>query len=51
MRSLDTDDDDARSIRTVVPHELEWVKEEDENQLARQEEDSKRMIGGDEGLS
>jgi hypothetical protein len=33
------DDDDARSIQTVVSHELERVEEEDEDQLARQEED------------
>jgi hypothetical protein len=32
------DDNAARSIRTVVPHELERV-EEDEDQLAQQEED------------
>jgi hypothetical protein len=31
--------DDARSIRTIVPHELERVEEEDEDQLARQEGD------------
>jgi len=32
------DDDDARSIRTIVPHELEHVEEEDEDQIAKQEE-------------
>jgi hypothetical protein len=32
------DDDDARSIRTIVPHELERVEEEDEDQIAKQEE-------------
>lgn len=31
------DDDDARSINTVVPHELERVDEEDEEQLAEEE--------------
>jgi hypothetical protein len=43
------DDDDTRSIRTVVPHELERVEEEDEDQLARQEEDEeddrRRQLG------
>lgn len=33
-----SDDDDARSIRTIVPHELEHVEEEDEDQIAKQEE-------------
>ena len=32
------DDDDARSIRTIVPHELERVEEEDEDQIVRQEQ-------------
>ena len=32
------DDDDARSVRTIVPHELERVEEEDEDQIARQEQ-------------
>jgi hypothetical protein len=31
------DDDDSRSINTVVPHELERVDEEDEEQLAEEE--------------
>ncbi|TFK60482.1 hypothetical protein BDN72DRAFT_864318 [Pluteus cervinus] len=31
----DEDDDDARSIGTVVPHELEQTEEEDEEQLTR----------------
>jgi len=26
-------DDDPRSIRTIVLHELEWVKEADEDQI------------------
>ena len=30
--TAEPDDDDARSIRTVVPHELERVKGEDEDQ-------------------
>ena len=33
------DDDDARSIATVTPHELERVEEEDEEQLAAEEEE------------
>ena len=32
-------DDDARSIATVTPHELERVEEEDEEQLAAEEEE------------
>jgi hypothetical protein len=32
------DDDDARSIRTIVPRELERVEEEDEDQITKQEE-------------
>jgi len=32
-----SEDDDARSIRTMVPHELECFEEEDEDQIARQE--------------
>lgn len=34
-----SDDDDARSISTIVPHELERVEEEDEEQLAAEEEE------------
>jgi hypothetical protein len=34
------DDDDAGSIRTIVPHELERVEEEDEDQLAAEEEEA-----------
>ncbi|THH16715.1 hypothetical protein EW146_g3966 [Bondarzewia mesenterica] len=33
------DDDDARSIATVTPHELERVEEEDELQMAAEEEE------------
>ncbi|KIM79867.1 hypothetical protein PILCRDRAFT_823052 [Piloderma croceum F 1598] len=33
------DDDDARSIRTIVPHELERVEEEDEDQITKQEQE------------
>jgi hypothetical protein len=33
-----SDDDDARSIRTIVPHELERVEEEDEDQITKQEQ-------------
>ena len=45
------DDDDPRSIGTVVPHELERVEEEDEDQLARQEdeEDDRRRRRGELG--
>jgi hypothetical protein len=31
-------DSDARSICTIVPHELESIEEEDEQQMARQEQ-------------
>lgn len=37
-----SDDDDARSVSTVVPHELERVEEEDEEQLAAEEEEERR---------
>jgi hypothetical protein len=33
--STDGDDHDARSVCTIVPHELESVDEEDEEQIAR----------------
>ncbi|KAG6329928.1 hypothetical protein ID866_9162 [Astraeus odoratus] len=33
------DDDDASSIHTIVPHELERVEEEDEDQLVTEDED------------
>ncbi|KAH7921658.1 hypothetical protein BV22DRAFT_1132085 [Leucogyrophana mollusca] len=36
---FESDDDDAGSIRTIVPHELERVEEEDEDQLVAEEED------------
>lgn len=36
------DDDDAQSIATVMPHELECVEEEDEEQLAAEEEEEER---------
>ena len=32
------DDDNATSIRIIVPHGLEHVEEEDEDQIARQEQ-------------
>jgi hypothetical protein len=35
---MGSDDDDARSIRTIVPRGLERVEEEDEHQIARQEQ-------------
>ncbi|EMD31989.1 hypothetical protein CERSUDRAFT_144523 [Gelatoporia subvermispora B] len=43
--SFISDDDDARSVATVVPHELERVDEEDEEQLAAEaeEEDQRRQ--------
>ncbi|KAI0088767.1 hypothetical protein BDY19DRAFT_993606 [Irpex rosettiformis] len=37
-----SDDDDTRSISTVVPHELERVDEEDEDQIAAEEEEEER---------
>ena len=37
-----SDDDDARSISTIVPHELERVDEEDEEQIAAEEEEERR---------
>ena len=37
-----SDDDDARSIATVVPHELERVDEVDEEQIAAEEEEERR---------
>lgn len=37
------DDDDARSIATIVPHELERVEEEDEEQIAAAEEEERRQ--------
>ena len=37
-----SDDDDARSVSTVVPHELERVEEEDEEQIAAEEEEERR---------
>jgi len=36
------DNDDARSINTIVPHELERVEEEDEEQLVAEEEEEER---------
>ncbi|KAI0077601.1 hypothetical protein K474DRAFT_1661536 [Panus rudis PR-1116 ss-1] len=42
------DDDDARSVATVVPHELERVEEEDEEQLAAEEEEEERRRRRDE---
>ncbi|KAI0341540.1 hypothetical protein BDW22DRAFT_1346327 [Trametopsis cervina] len=37
-----SDDDDTRSISTIVPHELERVEEEDEEQIAAEEEEERR---------
>lgn len=42
------DDDDARSVSTVIPHELERVDEEDEEQLAAEEEEEERRRRRDE---
>ncbi|THH23256.1 hypothetical protein EUX98_g7920 [Antrodiella citrinella] len=42
------DDDDARSVGTVVPHELERVDEEDEEQIAAEEEEEERRRRRDE---
>ncbi|KAH9939172.1 hypothetical protein B0H21DRAFT_698552 [Amylocystis lapponica] len=44
----ESDDDDARSINTVVPHELERVDEEDEDQMAVEEEEEERRRRRDE---
>ena len=37
--STEVDDDGSRSIRTIVPHELERVEEEDEKRMATQEDE------------
>ncbi|KAI0689165.1 hypothetical protein BC835DRAFT_1283558 [Cytidiella melzeri] len=37
-----SDDDDVRSVSTIVPHELERVDEEDEDQIAAEEEEERR---------
>ncbi|KAA1472369.1 hypothetical protein DENSPDRAFT_821141 [Dentipellis sp. KUC8613] len=42
------DDDDAHSVSTVTPHELERVEEEDEEQLAAEEEEEERRRRRDE---
>ena len=41
-------DDDARSIRTIVPHGLEWVNEEDEDQIAGQEQQRQERQEGEQ---
>ena len=41
-------DDHARSIRTIVPHELESVEEDDGDQMARQEQRRQRDEEEDE---
>jgi hypothetical protein len=47
------DEDDARSVATIVPHELERVEEEGEEQIAKQEQQEQEQLlqGGaeDEG--
>ena len=35
----EADDNDSRSIQTIIPHELERVNEENGQQLAKEEED------------
>ncbi|CAL1709324.1 unnamed protein product [Somion occarium] len=42
------EDDDARSVATVIPHELERVDEEDEEQMAAEEEEEERRRRRDE---
>ncbi|KAF8881790.1 hypothetical protein BD779DRAFT_1473265 [Infundibulicybe gibba] len=37
------DDDDARSVNTIVPHELERVEEEDEEQIASAEAEEEKF--------
>ena len=34
LQEVVDEDDGARSIRTIIPHELEWVDEEDNDQIA-----------------
>jgi len=45
---MGSDDDDARSIRTIVPHGLERVEEEDEDQMARQGQEQQQKQHHDE---
>ncbi|OSX63155.1 hypothetical protein POSPLADRAFT_1138902, partial [Postia placenta MAD-698-R-SB12] len=45
---MSDDDDDARSVSTIVPHELDRVDEEDEEQLAAEEEEEQRRRRRDE---
>ncbi|KIM89700.1 hypothetical protein PILCRDRAFT_812506 [Piloderma croceum F 1598] len=42
--AVESDVNDARSIRTVVPRELERVDEDDENQMVRQEEQQQHHV-------
>jgi len=44
--SAEVDDNDSRSIRTIVPHELKRVEEEDEEQMAKQEEEEQEEESG-----
>jgi hypothetical protein len=45
--SAEVDDDDSRSIWTIVPHELERVEEdEDEKQMVKLEEEKERRTRG-----
>jgi hypothetical protein len=39
---MGSDDDDARSSRTIAPHRLERVEKEDEDQIASQEQPQKQ---------
>ncbi|EED77677.1 predicted protein [Postia placenta Mad-698-R] len=45
---MSDDDDDAHSVSTIVPHELDRVDEEDEEQLAAEEEEEQRRRRRDE---
>ncbi|OSX58712.1 hypothetical protein POSPLADRAFT_1152873 [Postia placenta MAD-698-R-SB12] len=43
---MSDDDDNVHSVSTIVPHELDRVDEEDEEQLATEEKRSSRGSGG-----
>ena len=46
LQEVVDEDDGARSIRTIVPHELERVDEEDKDQIAGQEQQQEQESGG-----
>ena len=48
MGRADDDDDDTRSIRTIVPHELERVDGVGEEQLVKQEREEEQRQQNDE---